>query len=238
MTTLLTGVNDVLEKTKILRSTGALSSLSDSARQVFIDLAVQSWNEMIDEIYSQCQKERPRLWTSGTMTLSTGTRTYSLDQTNANVVELYWPLHDQTNGHYIYEHPKGYLGLIRSQRIPANYTGLPLYGALDPTASSTQVYLDRVPQAAQNGLNYTYYYQKDGGLSAAADEFPFNDGVYRALVPAVAEVWRRHQQKDFDEALYKISMGRAARLLNQAKSKDTWSPYRYVLNETDPFHAY
>jgi len=84
---------------------------------------------------------------------------------------------------------------------------------------------------------YTYHYQKDGELTGASDNMPFNEVVYRALVPAVAEIWRRHQQKDFDQAVFNASMGRAAKALNQGKQKKSWLPGRFLINEADPFHA-
>lgn len=235
MSTLLNGVNDVLRKVHIVQGdSGVLTSLTDSARQGFIDVAVQSWNEMIDDLYSRSAFEKPRIWTSNTITLVTDTRVYDLQ---SDVIELHWPFHNVTTGTYIREYPGGYLKLVRSQDIPANFTGLPNWGALDPTHTATRIYLDRIPTASENGQAFTYYYQKDSGLSLAADAMPFNEGVYRALIPAVAEIWRRYQHKDFDEAIFNTSYGRAARFLGQKKQNHSWLPPRYIINETDPFHG-
>lgn len=235
MTTLLTGVNDVLRKVHIISGdAGALTTFTDSARQVFIDVALQSWNEMIDDLYSRTQQEKPQTWTSNTISLVTGTRTYALQ---TDVIELHWPFHNITNGQYIREHKPGYLNLVQSQNIPASYTGLPYYAALDPTASAPQIYTDRIPTASENGDAYTYFYQKDSGMTATTDVMPFNNAVYRSLVPAVTEVWQRHQHKDFDKDLFNISMGRAARFLGNQKQRTSWLPRRYMISEADPYHA-
>lgn len=235
MSTLLDGVNAVLKKVHIIQGdSGELTSLTDSARQGFIDVAVQSWNELIDELYSESQDEKPRIWASNTITMVTGTRVYALQ---TDVIELHWPFHNVSNGTYIHEAPQGYLSLVQGQNIPANFTGRPAFAALDPTASATQIYLDRIPTASENGDVYTYHYQKDSVLSAVTDVLPFNDGVYRALIPAVSELWQRHQHKDFDQAVFNASMGRAAKLLNQKKQKKSWLPRRFWINEVDPFHG-
>jgi hypothetical protein len=233
MSTLLQGVNAVLKKVHIIQGdSGDLTSFTDSSRQVFIDIALQSWNEMIDELYTNSISEKPEIWTSNTISLVNGTRTYALQ---TDVIELHWPFQDQTNGRYIREYPGTYLDLIRSQDIPANFTGTPNYGVLDPTASAPQIYLDRVPTASDDGNSYTYYYQKDPALSATTDVLPFSEGVYRALIPAVAEIWRRHQHKDFDDAIFRSSMGRAAKLMNMRKQRDAYHANRYIINREDPF---
>lgn len=235
MSTLLQGVNEVLKKVHIIQGdAGELTTFTDSARQVYIDIAIQAWNELIDDLYAGSQTEKPQLWTSNTITLVTSTRTYALQ---TDVIELHWPFKNDSNGNYLREYPGGYLKLVQSQDIPANFTGLANYAALDPTASAPQVYLDRIPTASENGDAYTYFYQKDGEATAITDVLPFNEGVVRALVPAVAEVWRRHQQKDFDASLFTSSMGRAARLLNQKKQRQSYLPRRFMINEAGPFHA-
>ena len=58
--TLLNGVNEVLKKVGILEGdTGLLTTLTDSPRQIFIDTAVQSLNEVNDEVYSVLDKPKP-----------------------------------------------------------------------------------------------------------------------------------------------------------------------------------
>lgn len=48
--TLLNGVNEVFKRIKLIQGdAAALTSLTDSARQHSIDLAIQIWNEVVDE---------------------------------------------------------------------------------------------------------------------------------------------------------------------------------------------
>ena len=52
--TLLNAVNEVLNNTRHISGTdGALTSLTDSARQVWIDGAVTSLRDTVQELYSQ-----------------------------------------------------------------------------------------------------------------------------------------------------------------------------------------
>jgi len=75
MATLLQGVNEVLKKVSVIQGdTGALTTLSDSAKQVFIDPAVQSWNEAVDQLYSISNKPKPKELVKASITLATGDR--------------------------------------------------------------------------------------------------------------------------------------------------------------------
>ena len=98
--TLLQAVNEVLKRVDVIDSTGALSSLTDSARQQHIDRAVQAINEGMDELYSMNGEPKPQAMGENSITLVTGTRSYSLQ---TDLVTLLWPLRDETNAQYIYE---------------------------------------------------------------------------------------------------------------------------------------
>jgi hypothetical protein len=205
--TLLNGVNEVLKRANLIQGdSGALTTLTDSARQVWIDNIVQIWNEVMEQLYETAQKPMPQELAEGSLTLVTNTRAYALSTFN----KLYFPLHDTTNGQYIYD-GGDYLDLVTSQSVPADYTGLPLYAVIRPT--DKQLYLDRIPTATENGLVYTYRYDKDLSVSAAADTFPFDDSVFRALVPAVKEVHMMNDKREFNDGMFKMSMARAAALL-------------------------
>lgn len=233
MTTLLTGINEVLKKVKIIQGdSGVLTTLTDSARQLYIDNAIQAWNELIDELYALTGDPKPNVLSSGTITLVTGTRAYSLSST---LNRLHWPLLDQTNGNYILEYPGGYLGIINGQSIPSNYISLPQYAAIRP--SDGYLYIDTSPSSDYNGRVYTYQYDKELLMDSAADTFPFKDVVFRAMVPAVAELWKRSQSREFDAKLFSASLARAATYLNQASQSDSWMPGGSSYNETDPLSA-
>ena len=218
--TLLNGVNEVLKKAKLIQGdSGLLTTLSDSPRQIWIDNAVQAWNEVVEELYSAISKPMPKELAEDTITLATNDRDYSLA---SGLVTLHFPLMDETNGQKIYEYEDGYLNLVASQPIPANFTGLPLYAVIRPTDGL--LYLDRLPTASENGLVYKYRYDKDISMSAAADTVPFNDTVFRALVPAVAELFNFYHRREFNEGIWKVSMGRAARALTGTTPRASYLP--------------
>ena len=111
--TLLDGVNEVLKKVHIIQGdSGALTSLTDSGRQVYVDLAVQVWNEMIDDLYATSDMAYPQEIAQSTITLATSDRSYALA---ADVNQLRFPFKDETNRQYIHEYPGGYMRMISDQ---------------------------------------------------------------------------------------------------------------------------
>lgn len=224
--TLLDGVNYVLKKAKLVSGdAGELTSLTDSARQGWVDIIVQSWNETVEELYSVTEGSMPKELAENTITLVASDRDYALA---TDLVSLHWPLLDETNGQKIYEYNGGYLALVNTQPIPADHTGLPIYGAIRPTDG--QLYLDKIPTSSEAGLVYKYRYEKDVSLSAADDSFPFENAVFRALVPAVTEIFNLHHRKEFNEGVYALSMGRAARFLSKIQPRKSYLPGRIKNN--------
>lgn len=222
MKTLLNGVNEVLKKAKLIQGdSGLLTSLTDSARQLWIDNAIQAWNETIEELYSVASEPMPKELAENTITLATNDRDYALQ---SDLVILHWPFLDETTGQKIYEWKGDYLSLTNSQTIPANYTGLPRYGVIRPTDG--ELYLDYIPTSQENGLIYKYRYDKDISVSVAADAFPFEDIVFRALVPAVTEIFNLYFRREMSESLYNQSMGRAARNLTKSSPRQSYLPAR------------
>lgn len=217
MATLLQGVNAVGKRAKFLDNATELASLTNTAKQLYIDLSIQTWNEAIVELYDAVPQAFPDEATSSTITLVTDDRDYALA---TDLVKLHWPLHDQTNGRYIYEWKAGFINLEQIQITPADQTGIPLYGAIRPTDG--QLYLDRLPTSTENGLVYTYYYDKDILVSAASDTFPFNDTVYNMLIPAVAEKVKLDKDNKFVEGLWAKQMGLAARHLSRGQRDQRW----------------
>lgn len=216
--TLLNGVNEVLKRVRVLSGAAEeLTTLTDSSKQGFIDVAVQVWNEALEEIYESSDEPFPNEQAENTITLATGDRSYALQ---TDLVQMRWPLIDKTNNQYIYQFPGGYNEMLVFDPEQDD-TGLPLYGAISPV--NGELHLDRAPTANENGRVYTYQYDKELVLSAAADAFPCKDVVFRALVPAVAQLWNREQKRDFDGDLFRKSMGRAARYLSQTQRPKSWS---------------
>lgn len=229
--TLLNGVNDVMKRLGYIKgNSGELASLTDSQRQVTIDLTIQSWNEVIVEIYDASDTPFPNELAENTITLVTNDRDYVLQ---TDLVQIRWPFTNQTNGNQIFEYPGGYEQIYADQSIPANFTGQPTLGAIRPIDG--QLYLDRLPTAELNGDVYTYQYDKEVLLSAAADSMPFGDTVYSQLIMAVAELVKRDKEKSFDGGMYARRTGIAAGLLTQQQQRRHWTPIRGTrINASDP----
>lgn len=231
--TLLDCVNEILRKKGLIAGDAALlTSLTDSARQSWIDTAIQVVNEGVDEVYSIARISLPLQMARSTIVLVTSTRDYALP---ADMVRLHWPFIDQTNTQYIMPYSGGYEGILLMDP-QQNFTGLPHFAAIRQTDG--HLFLDRVPTSAENGKTYYFSYDKDTVMSAASDTVPFNNAVFRAMVPFWAEVWERVKRTSaFDEMIFKASLGRAARLLTEELPRESYNPRSGVAiypQATDP----
>lgn len=220
--TLLQGVNDVLKRLGYIKgNSGDLTSLTDSQRQVAIDLTIQSWNEIIIDLYDSCEIPFPNETTTTNITLATSDRDYSIP---ADLIYIRWPLINATYGYEIFEYPGGFDQMRRDQTIPANYTGRPQYAAIRP--SDGLLYMDRIPTSVENGLVYVLTYDKSLLISSAASTFPFIDDVYQILIPCVTELVKRDVEKAWDEDIYNRRMGQAAAMLSKNLPRQSWTPQR------------
>jgi len=223
--TLLNGVNEVLKKVQIVDSNYLLTSLTNSGKQVFIDNAVQAWNEAVDRIFSKAKIMKYYQGAESFITLVAGTRTYSLED---DLVQIRWPLQDETNGLYISEYPGGYEELRHLTPQPSNMTGTPFYGAISPMEK--EIYLSSLPTSTDAGNVYKYLYWRDTVLENANDQFPFSDAVFRAMVPVVAEIWKLLQQNKFHTGIVKLNYGAAIRELKQQPASEFYVKRTGVVN--------
>jgi hypothetical protein len=228
--TLLNCVNETLKRVKVINSNNELTTLTNEGKQPYVDIAIQVWNETIDQLYADIVEPRPNILTEATITLVTDDRDYALA---TDLTMLHYPLLDETNGLYITEYPGGYLSLVNSQSFPANYPGIPQLGAIRPTDG--QLYLDRIPTANENGRIYKYRYSKDTELSLLTDEVPFDDIIFRALIPATSEKWKLENKREFNGGVFKRSIGTAARYLRKTPQHQSYLPRYGGDNVTDPF---
>ena len=113
--TLLQGVNEVLQRVSVVSSQQPLGSLVNSGKQVWIDLAVQVWNEAIDELYATMGTTKPNALASQEITLITGVQQYLLTD---DVVELIWPFKCIAKNNVINEYPGGWDALHKDQLDP------------------------------------------------------------------------------------------------------------------------
>ena len=169
MSTLLDGVNAVLKKVDVLDDSGLLTSLTDSARQSYVDAAVQSLNEAIDHLYALSEIPKPTSLGEEWITLVEGDRSYGLDDTLITLRREYH-LIDETNNHVIsILGEDGYRQIVFGD-IEQNDTGLPSCAAVSPVDG--ELIMDRIPTANETGKRYKYRFEKDLELTTATDEFP------------------------------------------------------------------
>jgi hypothetical protein len=217
--TLLDAVNEILKRTgTIAGDSGELSTLTDSARQRAVDTAVQAVNEVIDELYTSSGIAQPNEQAESTIVLLDGVRFYTLA---SDLVQLRWPMIDKTNNQYLSKYAGGYNRMLIADPEQDD-TGLPHFAAIRPTDG--KLHLDRAPTSVEAGRIYTYQYDKDLGLSDAADTVPFSDAAFRAMVPAWVQVWKREMRNEFDGDLFQVNIGRAARFVTQAQPRDNYCP--------------
>jgi hypothetical protein len=217
--TLLDTVNAIFKRANIIKGdAGALTTLTDSARQVWIDKAVQIINEGIDELYSAAGVSAQNEQAESTITLVAGQRAYDLA---SNLVTLRWPIIDKANTQFLTQYPGGYNAMLVNDPEQDD-TGLPIMAAIRPTDS--KLFLDRAPTSVEAGRVYTYQYDKDVALTVATDEVPFNDAVWRAMVPAWVELFRVDVNNQLNAALFNVSIGRAARALSRLPMRTSYSP--------------
>lgn len=220
--TLLDGVNDVLRRMKFISGdAGALTSLTDSARQPEIDAAVNAWNDVVEDLFSTTNRPFPKDVGLESITLVAGQREYSLP---SDLVQIRWPLKQETDGHYIYEYEGGYEQMRRDQPQPGNFVGRPYRAAINPVTGG--LYMEYAPQASENGDVYTLLFDKDISVSSATDVFPFIDVVYRRLVPGVCEIWRYYMRNEYSDATYRKSLSQASRYLTKQQPKTSYLPSR------------
>lgn len=217
--TLLNATNEILKRVVVIAGdSGLLTSLTDSARQPFIDAAVQVVNEGIEELYSATATPQPSGQAESFITLVTGTRSYALQ---TDLVRLHYPLIDKVNNQFISPYPGGYNQILQDDSEQDD-DGIPHFGSISPVDG--ELYLDRIPTAAENNNVYTYQYDKDVSLVVLTDVVPFEDPAFRAMVPAWVQLWKREMRNEFDGELFNASIGRAARFITKNKPRTSWLP--------------
>lgn len=215
--TLLDGVNRVLKKGHLIQGeAGELTDIVDTAYQTDVDLVVAGWNEVVR--YLANFGIIPQHTTTSTITLVAGTREYALasgfQQFESDVLK------DETNGHFILPYPGGYKAMFEDQLIPGNYTGRPLYWAINP--DNFYVRFDREPTSEQAGDVYTYLYQDRISYDDKDDTFPFGDEVVEELVTPVVELWKMDRTQSFNEAMFNTYMARAIKKAKGTMMRDSY----------------
>lgn len=214
--TLLNAVNEVLKKVQSISTD--LTLLTDSAKQRDINLAVQTWNEATDLLFTSAEIPIPQEQAESTITLVASQRDYALA---SDLVQMRWPLIDKTNSQFIYEHPGGYNEILLEDPEQDD-DGLAITAAI--RATDGKLYLSRSPTSDDAGKVYTYQYDKDIGVSSASDTVPFGDMTFRAMVVAAAQLWNAQRNNIFNKVLFDSAMAQAARTAKMDHARTSWSP--------------
>lgn len=220
--TLLEMTNEVLRKVGFITGeSGALTTLTDSARQVEIDIVKRNLNTAISEMYLLAKKPLPQEMASSTITLVTGTREYALP---SDLEQIRYPLVNETTGDEIFEYAGGFDQMRQDQRIPGDYTGQPSCAAISPINGTLR--FDYIPTADENGDQFTLYYDKALALDVAADTVPFTDTVANHLVNVIAEDWKRDRRQKYDVKFRNKQMSLAATYLARKPRLGCWGAKR------------
>ena len=213
--TLLNAVNATVWRAGISAKT--LTAFTGQGADQDIAVLVQSWNDIVHHILRALTPAERR--STANLTLVTDIREYDFDDAAlpSDVEKIVWPLHDETNGYYILEYPGGYERMRNVQLQPANWTGRPLFAAINPTNGKLR--LDRIPTSDENGDVYVMLYDKSVNLAATTDTFPFSDDVVRALYGPVVAWWKmiKAKQQPTPDAI--IGFGTAVEMASKGQRR-------------------
>lgn len=212
--TFLQAVNIVLQRVSATKGdAGALTSFVDTARQIDIDQARLAWNDLVQSFYSQ------GLFSQGvsedTIILVLGQREYDL----AADFETWGAetMREETDNLLMLPYRGGYEAMWDQQLDPNDFTGQPSRYAINPQNSKLRI--DTNPESEQVGDTYKYLYKKRLFLSTTTDTFAFSDTVVDLASIAVAEMWKRYRNKEFDKTIEKKGRADAMVYLTQNKMR-------------------
>ncbi len=221
--------NEVLRKAKFITGeSGELTSLTDDARQVEIDITKRNWNTAISELYSLSKIPLPQEEATSTITLEDGEREYTLP---SDLIQLRFPIIFESDQHIVREYPGGFERMRVDQLDPSNWTGRPIHAVISPINGKLR--FDYEPTSAEDGDQYTVYYDKDLFLDVAADQVPFSDVVARHMVEVVVVDWKNDQRPTSKtekirqrRADRKKQLALASKFLTNKQVNSTWGARR------------
>ncbi len=226
---LLNMTNEVLRKTGFITGeSGLLTSLTEAARQVEIDLVKRNLNTAISELYSLSRIPLPQEERTATITLVDGQREYVLP---SNLVQIRYPIIFEADMHRVNEYPGGFERLRVDQLDPSNFTGRPTAAVISPINGKLRFNFE--PTSSEDGDVYTLYYDRDLFLDVAADVVPFPDVVSRHMVEVVAIDWKMDKRPtDKSERIRartrkrKKHLSLATKYLISKQANSTWGARR------------
>ena len=199
----------------------ATEAFTDASRQNQIDVMLQCWNEAIHGVFTYGGLARE--CATGSVTLSTSTREYSLP---SDFEKMAGNLRGATTGLVLGPYPGGYAQMLEDQARATDWAGDPQAWAISPVAA--QIRVDREPTSDQNGDVYYFLYDKRVGFTStmATEALPFSDTVADSLVPVVAEMWSRVYKKETDQFNLQTALTRALEYAGQLQRRPRWGVTR------------
>ena len=173
MATFLDGVNRLLRIATIIRGDDdAITTFSDTQHSADIQLAQIAIQSEIAEIVSDQLLDYEK--TSGTLTLTTGTRAYALASNFVRFYGKHPSFYDSTENRKIYAYPGGDDKLRDYDYQYKTTTGTPFYWYWENTTTK-QVAFYNVPDSNYNNRSLTYDYEKSVLVSDSSDTLPFHN---------------------------------------------------------------
>lgn len=215
--TFLQAVNKTLKRVGVVHGdAGELTNFVDTARQENIDITIDIWNDLIQQLYTL------ELFSKGTevgqFILVADVREYDLEPDFEQMASEI--IRNESSTWFLKPYPGGYLKMWEDQIDPSDFEGQPLSWAIN--TSTNLIRVSSTPTANQSGDIYKYLYHKRLSLEGTGDTFPFSDTVVDSLVGATAEMYRRDRDKEFSQSLLRLSFNRAISYLTQARPKTTY----------------
>lgn len=170
--TLLEAVTRILRQNAILRGdTDAPTSFSDTNHNASMQLAIMAVQDEL--IGLTAERLVPYEKTSATITLVSGTRTYSLATDFVNFYGYPHFLYSEGN-RVLPEWPGGQEKLQLEDFQYSTRTGTPNWWYWEPTTSK-KVGFYYIPDSSYDGKTLTYHYERSVMVSVAADTMPFHN---------------------------------------------------------------
>lgn len=222
---LITLVNDVLRNAGFITGeSGELTSLTDTARQVEIDIAKKVINTCISEVYSLANTPLPIEMAVSNITLVEGQREYDLP---SNLVQIRYPIIFEEDQHTVPEYCGGFDKMRKDQLDPSNYTGRPQHACINPTTGLLR--FDYIPTSEDVGDEYRLYYDKEMLLDVADDEIAFSDTASNHLVEVATVDWKFKRRPTVESTLIVQNkqhrnkhMALAVKYISQTQTKTSW----------------
>ena len=170
--TFIDAVNRILRVNGLIRGdTDTLTAFTDQSHNSSSSIAQIAVQNEISELTGR--NLLPAQFTSDSITLLTGTRTYSFPADYIKIAGEPPFFLDTTQNVEIYEYPGGWNQLRTDIYDYRTQSGNPIYFYFEPS-SAAKVSFFQVPDSSVNGRSLTYDYWASENVSASTDNIPLS----------------------------------------------------------------